>query len=48
MSHAGKVILRLTVDIKKLAIFEEIRGKILNSATHGMAKAEGEKNKSQA
>jgi hypothetical protein len=28
VSHAGKVILRLAVDIKKLAVFEEIRGKI--------------------
>ncbi|MBF0487201.1 MAG: transposase [Nitrospirae bacterium] len=26
--HAGKVILKLAVDIKRLAVFEEIRGKI--------------------
>ena len=28
VSHAGKVILKLAVDVKKLAIFEEIREKI--------------------
>ncbi|MBF0517732.1 MAG: IS1380 family transposase [Nitrospirae bacterium] len=28
VSHAGQVIIKLAVDIKKLAIFEEIRGKI--------------------